>query len=102
MMPAYGLYAASKAAVEEITKSLAKELGSRRITVNSVSPGPTDTVLFRQGKSDEQIAHLAAMAALNRLGQPEDIANAVALILSDDAAWITGQDICANGGMATH
>ena len=99
MLPNYALYAASKGAIEELTKSLAKELGPRGITVNAISPGPTDTELFRHGKTQEQIAQLAAMAAFKRLGTPEDIANAVALLVSDDAAWISGQDISANGGL---
>ena len=98
MLPNYGLYAASKGAVEQLTKVLAKELGQRGITVNAVSPGPTDTELFREGKSEQQISQLAGMAAFNRLGTPEDIANAVALLAGTEAGWISGQDICANGG----
>ena len=100
MLPAYGPYAATKGAVEQITKVLAKELGPKGITVNAVSPGPTDTELFRQGKTDEQIDNLAKMAALGRLGTPLDIANAVALLASEEAAWISGQNIPVNGGFA--
>jgi 3-oxoacyl-[acyl-carrier protein] reductase len=99
MLPNYGLYAASKGAVEELTKVLAKELGPRGITVNAISPGPTDTELFREGKTEEQIRQMGAMAAFNRIGTPEDIAGAVALLASADAGWISGQDICANGGL---
>ena len=98
MMPNYGPYAATKAAVEQLTKVLAKELGHRGITVNSISPGPTDTELFRKGKTEEQISYMANMAAFGRLGTPEDIADAVALLISEDADWITGQNICVNGG----
>ncbi|MDA3901966.1 MAG: SDR family oxidoreductase [Desulfuromusa sp.] len=99
MLPNYGLYAASKGAVEQLTKVLAKELGPRGITVNAISPGPTDTELFREGKTEEQIRQMGAMAAFNRIGTPEDIAGAVALLASADAGWISGQDICANGGL---
>ncbi len=100
MLPDYGLYGASKGAVEQLTKSLAKELGPRDITVNCLSPGPTDTELFREGKTEEQIETLAQMAAFGRLGTPEEIASAVLLLVSKEAAWITGQTICANGGLA--
>jgi len=99
MLPNYGLYAASKGAVEQLTKVLAKELGPRGISVNAISPGPTDTELFREGKTEEQIQQMGAMAAFNRIGTPEDIAGAVALLVSAEASWISGQDICANGGL---
>ncbi len=99
MLPNYGLYAASKGAVEQLTKVLAKELGSRGITVNAVSPGPTDTELFREGKTAAQIRQMGSMSAFNRIGTVEDIAGAVALLVSDEAGWISGQDICANGGL---
>jgi 3-oxoacyl-[acyl-carrier protein] reductase len=98
MMPDYGTYAASKGAVEQITKVLAKEVGSRSITVNTVSPGPTDTELFRKGKEVSQIKKLGSMAAFNRIAAGADIARVVAMICSDDASWITGQNIMANGG----
>ncbi len=100
MFPGYGLYAASKGAVDQLTRVLAKELGPKRITVNSLSPGPVDTELFREGKSEEQIAQMGSMAALGRIGVPEDIAGAVSLLVREEAGWITGQDIYANGGLA--
>jgi 3-oxoacyl-[acyl-carrier protein] reductase len=98
MLPTYSAYAASKGAVEQITRILAKELGSRQITINAVSPGPTDTELFGQGKTDEEKRRFGQMAALGRLGQPQDIADVVAMLCSDDARWITGQNVRANGG----
>ena len=98
MLPGYSIYAASKGAVDQITRVLAKELGGRNITVNAVSPGPVDTDLFRDGKSEEQIQQMAQMAALGRIGQVQDIADAVAFLASEAARWITGQSIHVNGG----
>lgn len=98
LLPTYSVYAASKGAVEQITRVLAKELGPRQIAVNAVSPGPTDTELFSEGKTEEEKNRMAQMAALGRLGKPEDIADVVAFLASDDARWITGQNIRANGG----
>ena len=93
-----GTYVATKGAVEQTSHVLAKELGPRGITVNVVSPGPTDSQLFGQGKTEQDKQRFAQMAALGRLGQPEDIADAVALLVSVNANWITGQNIRANGG----
>lgn len=100
MMPNYSAYAASKAAVEQVTRVLAKELGGRGIRVNTLSPGPVDTSLFRKGKTDEQIQQLGAMAALGRIGTVEDIAAMVALLVDERSGWVTGQNILANGGFA--
>ena len=86
-------------AVEQFSHVLAKELGPKKNTVNVVSPGPTDTELFSQGKTEEQKQRFGQMAALGRLGQPQDIADVVALLVSEDARWISGQNIRANGGM---
>lgn len=99
LQPTYGVYAATKAAVEAITPILAKELRGRNITVNSIAPGPTATKLFLDGKPQEVIDRLAKLAPLERLGQPEDIADAVAFLAGPDGAWINGQTLRANGGI---
>ena len=96
-IPAGGAYSGCKAAIEQFSAALAKELGARGITVNTVSPGVTETdgLVLEQ----EQVNQLIAQTPLGRLGQPADVANAVALLVSDDAHWITGQSIRANGGI---
>ena len=100
MMPNYAAYVATKGAVEQLTRSLAGELGPRGITVNVISPGPTETELFKDGKSVEQIQKFAQLAAFGRLGQPAEIADVVAFLVSDDAGWVTGQNLRVNGGAA--
>lgn len=100
MMPTYGVYSATKSAVEQMTKIFAKEIGSRNITVNSVSPGPVNTELFTQGKSEEIIARIASMSAFNRIGETQNIADVITFLVSDKARWITAQNIGVNGGFA--
>lgn len=98
-MENYGVYAATKAAVETLTAIQSKELRGRNITVNAVAPGPTATDLFLDGKSDELVQRLANMNPLERLGTPEDIAAVVAFLVGPDGGWINGQVLRANGGM---
>lgn len=100
MLPTYGAYGATKGAVEQLTRVFAKEVGPRGITVNAISPGPTNTELFTKGKSEDDIERLASMAALGRIGEPEDIVRVVLFLVSDEAAWVTGQNIGVNGGFA--
>jgi len=100
MLPSYGTYVATKAAVEQLTRVFSKEVGNRGINVNSVSPGPTNTELFTKGKSEELINRLASLSAFNRIGEPEDIAHIVVFLASDAAKWINAQNIGVNGGMA--
>jgi 3-oxoacyl-[acyl-carrier protein] reductase len=90
LQPTYGVYAATKAAVEAMTSILAKELRGRAICVNAVAPGPA-TDLFLTGKPQEVVDRLAKLAPLERLGQPEDIAATVAFLAGPDGAWINGQ-----------
>lgn len=98
-LPTYAIYTATKAAVEAMTRVLSKEMRGRNVTVNAVAPGPTATALFLDGKSPELIDHMAKMNPLERLGTPEDIANAVAFLAGPDGCWINGQVLRANGGM---
>lgn len=91
------VYIASKAASKVFTEVLAKELGSRGITVNSVMPGPTIPGMFEWSPPDFR-AQAAASSPFNRLGQPSDIADVVAFLASNEARWITGQHILVNGG----
>lgn len=100
MLPTYGIYVATKAAVEQLTRVFAKEVGSRGINVNSISPGPTNTELFTKGKPQEAIDRLASLSAFNRIAEPEDIVKVVLFLASDEAKWISAQNIGANGGMA--
>lgn len=98
--PGYGPYIASKAGVEGLVHVLANELRGRNITVNAVAPGPVGTELFLAGKTQEQIDQIAALAPLQRLGTPEDIAGAVAFLAGPDGRWINSQVLRANGGFA--
>jgi 3-oxoacyl-[acyl-carrier protein] reductase len=95
----YGVYVATKAAVEAMTAVMSKELRGRSITVNAVAPGPTATALFLDGKSPELIERMSKMNPLERLGTPDDIASAVAFLTGPDGGWINGQVLRANGGM---
>ena len=99
MLPTYGTYVATKAAVEQLTRVFSKEIG-RGINVNSVSPGPTNTELFVNGKPQEVIDRLASMNPFGRIGEPNDIAEIVVFLASDAAKWINAQNIGVNGGMA--
>jgi 3-oxoacyl-[acyl-carrier protein] reductase len=97
--PGIALYCASKAALEQFTKVAAREFGPRGITVNTVSPGATDTELLHADNAPAALERTAAFTALGRLGQPADIADVVAFLAGPDARWITGQNIQATGGL---
>jgi 3-oxoacyl-[acyl-carrier protein] reductase len=97
--PTYAVYAASKSAVEAMTRVLAKELRGRDITVNAIAPGPIGTKLFFDGKPPEIVDHLTKLSPLERLGQPSDVAAVVSFLAGPDGSWINGQVIRANGGV---
>ena len=97
--PGIGLYAASKGAVEQLTIVAAHELGPRGITVNTVSPGATDTEMLRANNSAESREEMSAMSPLGRLGQPADVADVIAFLAGPDGRWMTGQNLRAGGGI---
>ena len=98
--PTYGPYIASKAGVEGLVHVLNNELRGRNVTVNAVAPGPVATELFLKDKTQAQIEQFIKLAPLERLGQPEDIANVVSFLAGPDGAWVNGQVLRANGGFA--
>jgi 3-oxoacyl-[acyl-carrier protein] reductase len=99
LQPTYAIYAATKAGVEAMTSVLTKELRGRNITVNAIAPGPVATELFLKGKPQGVIDHLAKLAPLERLGEPDDIARVASFLAGPDGAWINGQVLRANGGI---
>ncbi|KAA8754345.1 MULTISPECIES: SDR family oxidoreductase [Paenibacillus] len=98
MFPNYSVYAGTKGAVEQITRQLAKEFGSKQITINAVAPGPVNTELFSVGKTEQQLEGIRKMNAFGRLGEPEDIASVISFLVGTDSQWVTGQTIRVNGG----
>jgi 3-oxoacyl-[acyl-carrier protein] reductase len=96
--PRYGLYDGAKGALEQFSRVFSKEIGHRGITVNIVSPGPTDTPEFRTRPADF-IEGLKKMTAMGRIGQIEEIVNVIAFLATDEASWITGQNLRVNGGV---
>jgi 3-oxoacyl-[acyl-carrier protein] reductase len=99
-IPNASVYSATKAAVDAITRSLAAELGPKKILVNSVLPGMTETEgVEAMNGSKEMRANIVPQTPLGRIGQPRDIANVVSFLASDEAGWITGQAIPVSGGL---
>ena len=98
--PGLSAYAASKAAVDVLTRILAKELRGRDVTVNAVAPGPTATAAFLHSTTAEEQEQLAALPPLGRLGRPDDIAGVVSFLVGPAGRWVNGQVVYANGGFA--
>jgi len=101
LLPNNAAYTSSKAAVEAFTLILAKERRGKQITANCISPGPVATSLFFKGKTEAQIEIMKKLPPLERLGEPEDIANVVLFVVSSEGGWINAQVIRANGGVAS-
>lgn len=99
IMPNYLLYAATKGAIEQMSRVLAKDLGKRNITVNTISPGPTATDAFYEGKPEKVVSMISGWAPANRVAKPEEIANTVVFIASSESSWVNGQNLRVNGGM---
>jgi 3-oxoacyl-[acyl-carrier protein] reductase len=97
--PTLSAYAASKSAVDALTRILAKEMRGRDITVNAVAPGPTATAAFLQSTPPEEQRQLAALPPLGRLGSPDDIAGVVSFLVGPNGRWVNGQVLYANGGL---
>jgi 3-oxoacyl-[acyl-carrier protein] reductase len=93
------VYGGAKAAAEIYVRVLAKELGPRGITVNAVSPGLTESAQMRAGVTQDRVDAVVRMTPLGRVGVPEDIANVVAFLATDEARWVTGQNLRVGGGV---
>ncbi|KAI0088148.1 NAD-P-binding protein [Irpex rosettiformis] len=98
--PSYVLYNATKGAVEQLVRVLAKDLGSNGITVNAVAPGPTNTELFTTGKSEQLIQFFSSLHPMKRIAEPNEISPVVAMLARDESVWVNGQTIFVNGGYA--
>lgn len=98
--PAYLLYNSTKGAVEEMSRVMSKDLASKGINVNCVAPGPTATELFLKGKSEEVIKAIGSASPHGRIGEPDEVADAVTLLCGEQSRWVTGQVLRINGGMA--
>lgn len=98
-LPNTAVYNATKAAVDILTRTFAKELGSRKVRVNAVNPGPVETEGTHAAGFVEKFGAFAALTPLGRVGQPGDIAPAVAFLASPEAGWITGECLIVSGGL---
>ncbi|KAF2110981.1 hypothetical protein BDV96DRAFT_615086 [Lophiotrema nucula] len=97
--PNYLLYVSTKGAIEQITRVLAKDLGTKGISVNAVAPGPTGTDLFFNGKSQQLVDTIASWNPYKRIGEPQEIARAIGFFAGSKSSWVNGQILRVNGGM---
>lgn len=98
VQPNYLLYNSTKGAIEQMTRVMAKDLGPKQIYVNAVAPGPTGTELFFKGKNEQVLKMIAGFSPMNRIGEPEEIAETIAYL--SGSRWVSGQVVRVNGGMA--
>lgn len=96
--PPYLLYCATKGAVDQMTRLLAKDLASRNIYVNCVAPGPTGTDTLKQGRSEDELKQIATLNPFDRIGEPDEVAGAFAFLAGPDSNWVNGQILKVNGG----
>jgi NAD(P)-dependent dehydrogenase (short-subunit alcohol dehydrogenase family) len=94
----YGVYAGSKAPLEAFTRALAKEIGSRGVTVNTVCPGPIDTPFYHSQENEQSVAYVTRMSVANRLGTIDDVVPLIEFLASPKSQWMTAQTLFINGG----
>lgn len=97
VLPVYLSYMASKGAIEQMNRVLAKDVARKGITVNTVAPGPTGTELFYRGKDENMLKMIAGQSPFNRFGEPDEIASAMAFLAGKDSSWVSGQVLRVNG-----
>lgn len=100
VLPGYLIYNATKGAIEQMTRVLAKDLARKGITINAVGPGPTATELFLRGKSEQLLQTIAKQSPFQRIGEPEEVAEAFLFLAGEGSRWVSGQILLANGAGA--
>ncbi|KAF2678714.1 putative oxidoreductase [Lentithecium fluviatile CBS 122367] len=100
VMPPYLPYVSSKGAIEQMTRVLSKDLGRKGINVNCVAPGPTSTKLFMTHQTEQSLKMLSSLNPNGRIGEPEEVADTIAFLCSNESRWVMGQTLRVNGGMA--
>ncbi len=96
--PSYLLYVTTKGAVEQMTRIMCKDLASKGIVVNAVAPGPTATEMFYKGKTEQTLKFIAGLSPFNRIGKPEEVAEAMLYMSGSGSQWVSGQTLRVNGG----